>query len=129
LVGRNSVRKNKILLRNQEVAGVALDGSMRFTVQQVGSHTVFCLANRPEEAEILADEVWMELEHFSPILRRKWPTLPAIEVVETGPVSILKEHQQTFLVPITVGWVLSQSWILTPQAPLLREVFTQERVS
>jgi hypothetical protein len=81
----------------------------------VGSHTVFCTARKPAFTEILATEV------ADQILHELWPTqhnlnLKMFRILEQGEVSMLSDVDESFFVPITVGWAYAKTWALAEKS-------------
>jgi len=86
-----------------------------------GTHTFFALANEGAEAQILAWEVaklllWFEAEIAETLeLHRFIP-------VSVGKVSALKEATENYVVPVTVAYVVSETWYIQPDAPRLKQI-------
>lgn len=78
-----------------------------------GSHSLFCIANDGAEAEILATEVFRELNQFSPIVRHVLNLL-RFEVAEVGEPVLLEEARENFVVPVTVVYASSEVWKVFP---------------
>ncbi len=86
-----------------------------------GSHSFFCIGRAGAEAEILASEVFREVQHFAPILRKDLK-LARLTVAEYTEVSRLDEYDQHFVVAITVAWYYFEKWRLKPVAPWLKGI-------
>lgn len=87
----------------------------------MGSHSLFCIGRAGAEAEILASEVFRELQHFSPVLRRDLK-LKKLTVVEISEVNKLDEYDQHFVVALTIAWYYFEKWRLRPVAPWLKGI-------
>lgn len=96
-------------------------GDPHYVTYWSGSHTLFCMGSGGAIAELVATEVEKELEGFAPVLRQVLG-LMRIEVMQTGPVSILEEAQENFVVPVTVGYIYERRWAIREQAPRLANV-------
>lgn len=79
-----------------------------------GSHTIFCIGGEGAETEILASEVFNELNGFSQLIR-SYMNLFRFMVVEVGEMSLLEEASENFVVPITVGYAWQIGWEITEE--------------
>lgn len=86
-----------------------------------GSHSLFCIGRTGAEAEILASEVFREVQHFAPILRKDLK-LKKLAVAEYTEVNRLDEYDQHFVVALTVAWYYFEKWRLKPVAPWLKGI-------
>jgi len=91
------------------------------TVGVMGSHTLFCIGRAGAETEILASEVFREIQCFAPLLRRDLK-LKRLNVTEVTEVNKLEEYDQHFVVAVVVGWYYFERWILRPIAPWLKSI-------
>jgi hypothetical protein len=87
----------------------------------LGSHSLFCIGRAGAEAEILASEVFREVQHFAPILRKDLK-LKKLAVAEYSEVSKLDEYDQHFVVALTIAWYYFEKWRLRPVAPWLKGI-------
>jgi hypothetical protein len=85
----------------------------------LGSHTFFCIGRSGAEAEVLASEVFREVQHFAPILRGDLK-LHRLVIAGYAEVQQVEEYDQHFVVAITAGWAYIEAWRLIPQAPWLK---------
>lgn len=98
------------------------DGKMRFETFWSGSHTVFCIANDGTECELLATETFRELNQHAPIVRQIL-SLNKLGVVEVGELAILEnEGRENFVIPITMAYVYSDTWIVSQEAPAFKGI-------
>lgn len=95
------------------------DEGQKKVVGVQGSHSFFCIGRAGAEAEVLGTEVFREILHFSPILRRDLK-LKRLVVSEASPASQLQEYDQHFVVSVAVGWYYFETWRLRPVAPWLK---------
>lgn len=86
-----------------------------------GAHTVFCLAAQDGEVELLATEVFQELNEFADAVRRR-TGIKALAVGEIGETAILEESTQHFVVPVNLVYAVEESWILRQEAPFLKSL-------
>ena len=87
----------------------------------VGSHTLFCIGGSGAQAELLATEVQREFTEFGMPIQRSMG-LHRFQVMEVGEIGELEESTENFVVPVTIGYVYEQRWIVLQQAPRLSSV-------
>ncbi len=85
----------------------------------LGSHTLFCIGRTGAETEILSGEVFREMQHFVPVLRRDLK-LKKLAVTEVTEPQQLEEYDQHFAVAVVLGWGYFEKWRIVPQAPWLK---------
>lgn len=86
-----------------------------------GSHTLFCMAQRGAQADILGQEVERHFTSFAPVFLDAGG-FKRFRVLQIGEVSILEESQETFVVPITVGYSFESVWTLAQAAARLKAI-------
>jgi hypothetical protein len=94
------------------------EGEQHF-VGVLGSHTLFCIGRTGAETEILAGEVFREIQHFVPVIRRDLK-LKKLAVTEVTEPNQLEEYDQHFVVAVVLGWGYFEKWRLVPKAPWLK---------
>lgn len=94
----------------------------------LGSHSFFCIGRAGAETEVLASEVFREIQHFAPILRKDLK-LKKLNVVDVSEVNKLDEYDQHFVIAMTVGWYYFEKWRLKPVAPWLKGISISAGVS
>jgi hypothetical protein len=87
----------------------------------LGSHTLFSIGRSGAEAEVLASEVFREVQHFAPVLRGDLK-LHRLVIAGYTDVQQVEEYDQHFVVAVTVGWAYIEAWRLIPQAPWLKSL-------
>jgi hypothetical protein len=84
------------------------------------SHTLFCITGEGAETELLAAEVFRELNEFGPVVRQILD-LMRFEVMEVGEVMKLPQNaRENFVVPITVAYAYREDWEVISEAPFLK---------
>ena len=88
-----------------------------------GSHTIFALGRTSAQTELLAREVYLYLNSFSPTILKetcfdRWD-VPVLEGVQE-----LEEYEEHFVIPLNLVYELSYSWKLFPVTRLLQGVLT-----
>lgn len=126
-IKRNEIQMQRLGINDGMTVGVGKDedGNLKtyegdkHEVGVLGSHTFFSIGRSGAEAEILASEVFRELQHFAPVLRRD---LKLHRLVTAGYTDVqqLDEYDQHFVVAVTMGWAYIEAWRLIPQAPWLK---------
>lgn len=96
-------------------------GNPHYFALWIGSHTLFAMGGSGAQAELLGAEVQREMTQFGPALRKSLG-LMRLEVVDVGPVHLLEEAQDNFVVPITVSYCYPEAWMLRPQAPTAKVI-------
>jgi len=86
-----------------------------------GSHTLYCIGRAGAEVEVMGTELFREVTHFSPVLRRDLQ-LKRLVVSEISPISKLDEYDQHFVVTVAVGWFYFEKWRLRQMAPWLKAI-------
>jgi hypothetical protein len=120
IIKRNSYENVRLGIddRNQ---GYPSDGKEHFLTLWSGSHTLFCIGGTGAQAEYLASEVQRELTEFGPTIR-KWLNLIKFRVLTFGEPSELEEATENFVVPVTVGCVYPEEWVIDPNSPRLAKI-------
>jgi len=129
LIKRNAYRQRRLGLQDRLIgAGTneALYPNERgayenYTVNWVGSHTIFCIHGSGASCEILASEVVDELTVFTPAIRQQL-SLEDFQVTEVGEISELEEASENYVIPVSVGWVYNKTWALKLESLPLRRV-------
>lgn len=85
-----------------------------------GSHTLFCIAPNGGECELLTAETYRYLMHFGHLFR-KYFRLLMFELLDVGPLSMVKEASTHYAVPITIVYGRDESWFIRKHAPPLTD--------
>lgn len=109
VVKRNGWKNLRLGIDNRMMGVISSDGHEYYANYWQGSHTFFCMAGEGASAEILAAEVFRELNQFAPRIRPRIG-LHRLEVTEVGEVYLLEESTENFAVPVTVSYVWEESW-------------------
>jgi len=123
-VKRNNMRMQRRGIADGGLAVIREDvfkSRHRYSVQVVGSHSLFCVGSTGGEAEAIASEVWRHQLQFSPLIRRDLK-LHDYLVAELGTINKLEESHEHFVVPIAITWVFYETWFLTKEGPPLKTV-------
>lgn len=122
IVKRNAMQNIRYGINDS--TGVNGHGTTQFATYWVGSHTVFCIHESGASAEILATEVQRELTEFAPVMTdsREGLGLHMWQVTEYGEIAEVEEARESFVIPVTVGWVYRESWAVHPNALKVRKI-------
>jgi hypothetical protein len=89
----------------------------------VGSHTLFCIAPGEGLADYFAFEVALYFAGFAQEIRKNFSLL-RFGVTEVGATGMLQEPADTYAVPVTVGYGLTDNWFVRQYAPRIAEILT-----
>lgn len=126
-VKRNGMRIERYGINDGLTTGLGRDseGNMKtyegeyHVVGGLGSHSIFCIGRSGAETEILASEVFRQIQHFIPVLRRDLK-VKKLAVTEVTEIQQLEEYDQHFAVAVVVAWGYFEKWRLVPDAPWLK---------
>lgn len=106
---RNGWRNLRLGIDNRMMGVISASGDDYYANYWQGSHTFFCLGGTGAETEILAAEVFRELNQFAPRLRPRIG-LHRLEVTEVGEVYLTEEAKEHFAVPVNVAYAWEEGW-------------------
>jgi hypothetical protein len=123
LVRGNKWQDRRVSIGNKVHALTPASGEEHYTKQVQGSHTIFAIGRTSAQTELLAREVYLYLNSFSPIIVKetcfdRWD-VPVLEAVQE-----LEEYEEHFVIPINLIYELSYSWKLFPVTRLLQGVLS-----
>lgn len=121
VIKRQAWRKVRLGIADKLMGELPVDGIVHYTNLWEGAHTFFCVGGESGEVEMLAAEVFGELNEFADAVRSELG-LMRLTVAEVGEVAILEEASQNFVVPITVGYGVQHSWRLKQELPYFKRV-------
>lgn len=128
-IKRNGMQPQRLGINDGLTVGLDRDkdGNMEsykgeyHVVGMAGSHALFCIGRSGAETEVLASEVFREVQHFAPILRKDLK-LKKLAIADVSEVNKLDEYAQHFVVALTVAWYYMEKWLLKPIAPWLKSI-------
>lgn len=121
LIKRNSWGSSRSGINDQHMGQLATDGRRYFTHFVRGSHTLFCVAGEPAEAEKLGYEIYRDLGQYAMVIRQSLG-LQRFQILKAGSVGKLKEATDNFAVPVSVGYAFEESWTVRQHAPILKRI-------
>jgi hypothetical protein len=120
-IKRGPWRVLRLGIDDRKMGGMPISGNRHYVSFIQGSHSIFCIAGAPAEAETLAAEVYRELVQFGPLFRATFNFLK-FQITDVGEVSILEEARENFVVPITLAYATDDAWEIIPHVPVLKHV-------
>jgi hypothetical protein len=120
-IKRGPWRVVRLGIDDRKMGFMPLSGNRHYLTVLQGSHTIFCIAGSPAEAEAVATETYRELMEFGPLFRRTFNFLK-FQVIEVGEVSLVEEARENFVVPITIGYAAQEAWQIAPRTPTLKAI-------
>ena len=107
------------------VKGIDSDGNREYMKLWKGSHTLFAISGESAEAEILGAEVYRFFLHFGPVFRQ-YLDLLAFDLAEVGEMHEIEEATEHFVIPITVGYGWSDSWVIREHTTEVKHIKLSE---
>lgn len=120
-VKRGPWRVLRLGIDDRKMGNMPISGNRHYISFIQGSHTLFCIAGSPAEAESVATETYREMLEFGPLFRRTFNFLK-FQVIEVGEVSLIEEARENFVVPITIGYATQEAWQIAPRTPTLKAI-------
>lgn len=121
IIKRNDWQVQRAGIDDRLMGGVSLKGERHYATFVTGSHTLFCIAGKGAEAEILAAEVFREMVQFGPVIRQELELMRFV-VAGEGAMFELDEARENYAVPVTVTYAAEERWKLVQQAPVLKKI-------
>jgi hypothetical protein len=121
IIKRNGWKRLRLGIGDKMMGTVQPSGQDVFANAWQGSHTLFCITDKGAETELLAAEVYRELNQFSSVFRDALALL-RFEVSEVGELMLLEKARQSFVVPIVVAYAFVETWQLNQQAPIIKGI-------
>lgn len=121
IIKRNAWQVQRVGIDDRLQGAVSLNGTRNYVTYVTGSHTLFCLAGKGAEAEILAAEVFHDMMKYGPVIRQELD-LMRFAAVGVGEQFELEEARENYAVPVTVTYAAEERWSIVQQAPVLKRV-------
>lgn len=84
--------------------------------------TIYCISKVPGEAEILSEKASDCLIAFAPLIRRDFRFI-SFGVSKIAPIGKMEESKEFWAVPIRLHSFFSESWDLSEEAVLIRDIY------
>ena len=119
LVARNDWEPIRRGINDMLMGMPSSNTEQHYAIQIQGSHTFFGVSNIPAQAEIIGSEIAREVIRFGPAIRRE------LDIKRFLPAGIgkrfeIEEAHQAYAVPVTVAYILEDTWQLVPHTPFLK---------
>lgn len=98
IIKRGSWSSERLVLNDNAGTGDIYLGSERYGRIMKGSHTLFCISNSGVQSEILAGEVYKDLNTYGLVIANVL-NLIKFEAVQLGPLFQLEEAKRTMQHP------------------------------
>jgi len=121
LVRRNAIRPKREGL-DDEIKKLGGENGREFVLTLHGSHTVFCIAGKPGQAESLANETAVYLMQSAPLIRGSLCFKGDFKLDEIGELGVIEGLGGQYVVPLTFSYITEFAWSIAPDAPLLRYI-------
>jgi hypothetical protein len=115
IIKRNGFQRSKLVIGDKTIMAPDNSGNYYYVNAWQGAHTLFCIANKGAEVELLAAEVYREINQFSQLVRAQLDIL-RLEVRQVGDLMILEEARQNWTVPVVVSYAWTENWTLNNQS-------------
>lgn len=121
IIKRGNWSSQRLVLNDSAGADNVFLGSNRYGRLMVGSHTLFCIANTGIQAEILAGEVFKDLNSYGLVIANIL-NLVKFEAVELGQLFQVEEGKENYAAPIVVQYTGQEVWTIAQQGPVLKRI-------
>lgn len=121
VVKRQAWQNIRIGIDHRYMGEPSIDGHEHYTNFWQGAHSLMVVAGEAGETEILADEVFHELNQMGRAVRSQ-TGMHKLEVVEVGDLSKLKEAKEAFVIPVNIAYVIETNWRLAVEAPFFKRL-------
>ena len=121
LVKRNAIKPNREAI-GDEIRSLGGETGKNYIVTLHGSHTIFCIAGKPNHAEGLANEAAMYLLQVAPCIRGNLNFKGDFMLEEIGELGLVKGLGDQYVVPVTFSYVTDFAWTIAPDVPVLRRI-------
>ncbi|RKX21350.1 MAG: hypothetical protein DRP45_12430 [Candidatus Zixiibacteriota bacterium] len=131
VVKRNSLRPRQLALGDgQTVIGtpdassIPAGNGASAAVAMTGSHTLFVIAGKEAQVELLGAEIVSRLIQYQQAIQKEF-LFSRFRVAEIGAVSKLEESTENFAIPISVAYAYVDSWSIWAEAPFLKRLIVE----
>lgn len=121
IIKRGSWSSERLVLNDNAGTNDIYLGSERYGRIMKGSHTLFCISNSGVQSEILAGEVYKDLNTYGLVIANVL-NLIKFEAVQLGPLFQLEEAKENYAAPIVVQYTGQEVWTIAQQGPILKRV-------
>jgi len=120
------VRRDVIQIKREglddEIKSFSPSTGNSYVVTLHGSHTIFCIAGKPNHAEMLANETAIYLLQFAPCIRGNLCFRGDFKLEQIGELATIQGVGGQYVVPVTFSYVTDFAWTIAPDVPVLRHI-------
>ena len=121
IIKRGNWTSSRLVLNDSAGTDNFFLGSTTYGRLMTGSHTLFCIANTGAQAEVLAGEVFKDLNIYGLVIANVL-NLIKFEAVELGQIFQVEEGKENYAAPIVVQYTRQEVWTLAQQGPILKRI-------
>jgi hypothetical protein len=121
IIKRGNWTSSRLVLNDFSNTDNEFLGSHKFGRLMAGSHTLFCIANTGIQAEVLAGEVFKDLNTYGLVIANIL-NLVKFEAVELGAIFQVEEGKENYAAPIVVQYTGQEVWTIAQQGPVLKRI-------
>jgi hypothetical protein len=121
IIKRGGWTSSRLVLNDSAGTDNFFLGSKSYGRLMTGSHTLFCIANTGAQAEVLAGEVFKDLNIYGLVIANVL-NLIKFEAVELGQLFQVEEGKENYAAPIVVQYTGQEVWTLAQQGPILKRI-------
>ncbi len=121
IIKRGNWTSSRLVLNDSVGTDDTYLGSQRYGRLMAGSHTLFCISNSGAQSEIIAGEVFKDLNTYGLVIANIL-NLVKFEAVELGELFQLEEAKENYAAPIVIQYTGQEVWTVAQQGPILKRV-------
>jgi hypothetical protein len=121
IIKRGNWTSSRLVLNDSVGTVDSYLGSQRYGRLMAGSHTLFCISNSGAQSEIIAGEVFKDLNTYGLVIANIL-NLVKFEAVELGELFQLEEAKENYAAPIVIQYTGQEVWTVAQQGPILKRV-------
>jgi len=121
IIKRGNWTSSRLVLNDSVGTVDSYLGSQRYGRLMAGSHTLFCISNSGVQSEIIAGEVFKDLNTYGLVIANIL-NLVKFEAVELGELFQLEEAKENYAAPIVIQYTGQEVWTVAQQGPILKRV-------
>lgn len=121
IIKRGNWTSQRLVLNDYSGPDNTFLGSQSYGRLMIGSHTLFCIANTGIQAEVLAGEVFKDLNTYGLVIANIL-NLIKFEAVELGQLFQVEEGKENYAAPIVVQYTGQEVWTIAQQGPILKRI-------
>jgi len=121
IIKRGNWTSSRLVLNDSVGTVDSYLGSQRYGRLMAGSHTLFCISNSGAQSEIIAGEVFKDLNTYGLVIANIL-NLVKFEAVELGELFQLEEEKENYAAPIVIQYTGQEVWTVAQQGPILKRV-------